>query len=132
MVVEFLFSAVDLEDRSDDCSKGPAVAFDGFGLKICLGFYLLDEFPNSDVALLLNQLGAVVLNRSVPALSLKRQKDVSCLCGSSFPIRGSKAPFVAAPAVLDVNRPVWSFVAVPTTSVGGFKNAVFPVAKIGL
>jgi len=56
--------------------------------------------------------GPVSLNRSVPTLGLKRQKDVFGYCGSGFPVRFSQAPFVPAPAVLDVNRPVRPFVPV--------------------
>jgi len=131
-VVELFFSAVDLEGRRNDCSEGLAVAFNGFGIEVRLGFYLFDKLPNGDVALFLGQLGPVSLNRSVPTFSLKRQKDVFGYCGSGFPVRFSQAPFVPAPAVLDVNRPVRPFVPVAATRVGRLENPLFPVAEIGL
>ncbi len=131
MLVEFLFSAVDLENRRNDGSKSLAVALNGFGFEVRFGFYLFDKLPNSDVALFLNQLRPVPLNRRIPTLSLKRQKDVSGLGGSGIPVRGSQAPFVPAPAVLDVNRQVRGFVPVTATRVDGSKNPVSPVAQIG-
>src|SRR4029077_16711290 len=132
MPVEFLFSAVDLEDRRDDGSEGLAVPLNGFGLKVCFGFYLFDKLPNANIRFFPGQLGPVARNGGVPALSLENQKDVSGLGGSRISIRGSQAPFVPAPAVLDVNRQVRGFVLVTAARVDGSKNPLFPVAEIGL
>jgi hypothetical protein len=71
MLVEFLFSAVDLEDRRDDGSEGLAVALNGFRLKVCFGFYLFDKLPNANIGSFLGQLGPVARNGGIPALSLK-------------------------------------------------------------
>jgi len=37
-VIKLLVAAIDLEGRGDDGSEGFAVAFNGSGLKVCLGF----------------------------------------------------------------------------------------------
>jgi hypothetical protein len=131
-VVELLFATIDLESSSDDGSKGFGIAFNGPGLQVCFGFYLFDKLPNGDVAFFLSQLRPVARNGGVPALSLKNQKDVSGLGGSDIPIRGSQAPFVTTPTVLDVNRQIRGFVLVAGARVDGPKNPISPVAEIGL